>query len=107
MRSTGIVPKISYEVAVGEVAANLSPSPAGLDHLAEKWVISDEPTKKPRILRGFFENYFFFGLPQQSLYSLPEPQGHLSTGLGVILFTSFQYLSVFDPTGKTPSKKNR
>jgi hypothetical protein len=47
MRSTGIVPKISYEVAVGEVAINISTSPKDLDHLAGKWEISDEPTKKP------------------------------------------------------------
>jgi hypothetical protein len=37
----------------------------------------------------FLESYFFLGLPQQSLNFLPEPQEHLSVGLGVILFTSF------------------
>jgi hypothetical protein len=106
MRSTGIVPRISYGVTVGEVTVNISASPKDLNHLAEKWAISGQP-KKPRQARGFFDNYFFFGLPQQSLYSLPEPQGHLSVGLGVIFFTSSQYLSVPDPADKVRSKMDR
>jgi hypothetical protein len=108
MRSTGIVPKISYEVAVCEVAINISTSQKDLDHRAGKWAISDQPQKSPPpVAGGFFENYFFFGLPQQSLYGLPEPQGHLSAGLGVILFTSSQCLSVLDPTDRVRSKMDR
>lgn len=71
MRSTGIVPKISYEVTVGEVAVSLSPSQIDLDHLAGKWAISDRPTKKaPRLRRGAFSKTTFSLACRNSPYTI-------------------------------------
>jgi hypothetical protein len=54
MHSIGIVSRISYEVTVGEVAVNISASPKDLNHLAEKWAISGQPTKKAPHFAGLF-----------------------------------------------------
>lgn len=51
--------------------------------------VSNQQKSPPPYAGGFFETYFFFGLPQHSLNCLPEPHGHLSVGLGAIFFTSF------------------
>jgi hypothetical protein len=54
MRSTGIMPKISYEAAGGEVAVNISSSQINLDRPEGKWAMSDRQTKKAPHFAGLF-----------------------------------------------------